>query len=1307
MNDEPTPPEGAPDRILARKLLRWTWYTLAGLVLLCAAALAGVRVLLPELGHYRPQIETWLSRVTERRVEIGAIDALWRGWTPVFRIQGVRLGGNAVPAGATADSSVRLADLTFSIDLLELIRSGAFQPRDITASGASLVVVRRSDGTFAVGDVGKFAPGAPARNDGLAQWMLSQAEISLFSSRIFWTDEQQARPPVLLDGVTLHLEQAGDRHRITGSFEPSTTSRIDFAMEMTGVSFTTSWSGSAYVAVHDVDIARLGLDAGHTETDGFSGIVSGTVWSTWQGGRVVEAEGTVHARSPGLVHRESWRGFDEVSAAFKVERTSHGWSAAARDIAVATPGGSWPPSSADATWTPPRDGNDGAVVVNAQFARIEDLIALARPNGGGATNSMPKALMDVDPRGAVEDFHVSIPITDRVELERARANGRFTDLRIGSETSLVSVDTASGRFEANEQGMVADVVSGRLRATAPHWLAQPLQGERLAGTFVALSTPEGLRLRFDRASIATSAGTIAADGAVLVPHAETDPELDVALSLGASQIAAVRALLADRVVPEPLSRWLESAMPFGDMHDMGLTFRGRLSDTALGDGSGKLEATAMIAVPVFSYAPDWPEISHLAAGVRFDGRRLEARVGSGRIMKSAIREATVTIEDVTAEAPVMRIEGRIEGASANAVRFLAESPLRTRFRTMVDTLAIHGDSTIDLDLGIPLKGSDRSISAAGSISLDDNRIEVPGLRQGVAGVNGKVAFRGSEVSSDSIAAIWLGEPIHAVIDAPPDASHAARLSVSGRLTRRLLAVYLQDAGVLDAPTPGDSPLLARIRGDTAWTAMLDIPKVGSGSPARLRFASDLTGLSLDLPPPLGKTSGTALPVRVDSHITPGVERTTEVRIGGDANAVLRFVRDAHRFRLERGAIRVGDGRAALPDTSGLIVHASVPEFDVGPWRALLADIEALDKAGADGTRFDRVREISIDAGSLIALGETYPETRVHATRGAEGGWRVNLAGRRLEGVVRLPRDQNAEPVSMDFERFAVETDTTDAADTGDESTRLDPRTLPALSFSARHFVLGDYDFGHVSFTVVPSEHGLAMERAEVRADTFEGEATGHWRVAGTEHVTDFVMRMYRIDLGRTLESLGFDGNAVAEGSTDISLRGSWRGTPADFALERLTGIMHFRSADGRLSQFDRGVTGRVFGLLTITSLPRRLILDFGDLFEDGFGYDRIDGRFAIENGSAYTDDLYMESDTARLEVVGRTGLVSKDYDQLVTVIPKISSSLPLVPIWIAQKLLDRNVFDKAFAYQYTITGPWEEPAVELVKTEPRKSLDTE
>ena len=224
----------------------------------------------------------------------------------------------------------------------------------------------------------------------------------------------------------------------------------------------------------------------------------------------------------------------------------------------------------------------------------------------------------------------------------------------------------------------------------------------------------------------------------------------------------------------------------------------------------------------------------------------------------------------------------------------------------------------------------------------------------------------------------------------------------------------------------------------------------------------------------------------------------------------------------------------------------------------------------------------------------------------------------------------------------------------------------------------------------------------MRTDSFEGEATGRWSLAGGEHLTEFTSRLYGVELGGILESFGFDGNAVAGGTTNISLRGSWAGTPADFALERLTGVMHFLSTDGRLTNLEPGVTGHVFGLITITSLPRRLILDFGDLFKEGLEYDVIDGSFAIENGNAYTDSLFVESDTARFEVVGRTGLATRDYDQLVTVVPKVSSSLPLIPIWIAQKILDRNVFDKAFAYRYTIAGTWDEPKIELVRTERRQ-----
>ena len=325
--------------------------------------------------------------------------------------------------------------------------------------------------------------------------MLGQANISVFASRILWIDEQHGLPPLPLDGVSLHLEQVRDRRRISGSFEPSGTGRIDFATEMADDPLTPSWSGTAYLAAHDVDVARLGLDAGPSMPRTFSGVVSGRVWSTWEGGRPVEAEGTIHARSPGVVHMGSRRGFDEMGASFKVERTAEGWTLAARDLVVATPDGTWPASTVAAMWKAPGDGRDGregaegAMIVNVEFARVEDLVALAVPNGEAAANPMLKALLDAVPRGAIEGLHVSVPVTDHVEFERVRARGRFTDLHIGPDTWPVSVDAVTGQFEASGQGVVLEVGGGRLRASAPDWLAHPLQGEKLAGTFAAIPTP--------------------------------------------------------------------------------------------------------------------------------------------------------------------------------------------------------------------------------------------------------------------------------------------------------------------------------------------------------------------------------------------------------------------------------------------------------------------------------------------------------------------------------------------------------------------------------------------------------------------------------------------------------------------------------------------------------------------------------------------------------------------------------------------------------------------------------------------------
>ena len=1288
---------------LGSRVLRWCAYTLAGIVLLGAAALAGLRFLLPELEYYRPAIERWVSRITDRQVAFESIDAHWRGWTPVFRLNGVRLaGGDSTSAPATGDATgdaVRLASLSFSIDPLESLRSGALQPREITASGASLAVVRRSDGSFSVKQLGELTPAGSETGDRLAKWVSSQPRISLFASRIVWIEEQFGMTAVPLNGLTLHLEHTGDRHRVSGSFEPPRAGRVDFAMEVAGDPLSSSWTASAYLAARDVDIARLGLDTERMGLEAMSGVVSATAWSTWRGGRFVEAEGTVRARAPGVTHEGVWRGVDEASASFKVERTPEGWTIDTQDLVVATPNGSWPRSRAGAKWTPPGDGRDGAVVLSAEYVRIEDLVSLlAAPGVGTTANPMLNALFKAAPSGAIEDLHVSAPLADRVDLARARARGRFTATRLRPKDWPVSVEAASGWFEASAQGVVTTVESGILHVNAPRWLARPLRGEALTGTFAALPSPEGIRVRLEESRLVTPAGIITATGSVLAPRGEGKPELSAAFSLGRSKVGAVHALLSDRALPEPVSRWLQAAMPDGDIRGAQVLVRGGLSEMPSGAGGGEFEIVVDVALPVLRYASGWPELTEVSAKVRFDGSRLDAHVESGRIFESTVREARIAIEDVGAAVPVLQVAGRVDGDSSDAVRFLSRSPLRARFSPGIDAYAVRGDATVDLRLTRSLKGEERSTAVEGEIALHGNRIDGPGLGPGAEAVNGTIAFRGGAIESDTISATWLGEPLRAVIGASADAAHAARLSIEGRVTRRLLATYLDDRGLVDRSPPGDAGLLGRFDGEAPWSAVLDIPRAGTGRPVELRAATDLVGVSLDLPPPFGKASGTTRTISVETSISPGKERILGIRFADLASAVFGLVPDVDGMRLDRGAVRLGPGDAPLPDASGVTVQGRLPVLDAGAWYELLQSVESLGAPRTAAPPAVQVRDVSIDAASVTAIGARFPATRIRATRHEAGGWRLELDGRDLAGTVHVPPDPDAEPIVTDFTRFVFDPD---AAGTGGDRRRLDPRTLPALSFSTRSFILGEIDLGRVEFAATPSEQGIQLERLDVQADAFSAEATGSWSLDGTEDRTEFILRMHGGELGRMLDSLGFDGGVVAGGTTDISLRGSWTGAPADFDLDRLTGVMHFLSTDGRLTRIEPGVTGRVFGLLTITSLPRRLILDFGDLFKDGFEYDRIDGSFALEKGNAYTEDLFIEGDTARFEVVGRTGLEAEDYDQLVTVIPKISSSLPLVPLWLAQKILNRNVFDKAFAYQYTITGPWDQPSVEFVKTRSR------
>jgi uncharacterized protein YhdP len=262
-----------------------------------------------------------------------------------------------------------------------------------------------------------------------------------------------------------------------------------------------------------------------------------------------------------------------------------------------------------------------------------------------------------------------------------------------------------------------------------------------------------------------------------------------------------------------------------------------------------------------------------------------------------------------------------------------------------------------------------------------------------------------------------------------------------------------------------------------------------------------------------------------------------------------------------------------------------------------------------------------------------------------------------------------------------------------------------MRFASKSFSYGGIDFGTLQLQAKPTEAGIRLEQLSLVSPTMHVEARGDWVQVGEEQYSSFNIDFDTGDFGRALAGFGYaDSFRGGKGHSTISAR--WSGPPTAFALARLQGSMNIEIADGRLLEVEPGA-GRVFGLVSLQALPRRLTLDFSDFFGKGFGFDRIAGSFVVRDGIASTDDLVMAGPAARIEARGNVDLAERSYDQTVLVVPNVGSGLPLagavaggVPVGAAMLLMERvfkDDIERMTRLHYRVTGPWQDPLVERLQ----------
>jgi uncharacterized protein YhdP len=269
---------------------------------------------------------------------------------------------------------------------------------------------------------------------------------------------------------------------------------------------------------------------------------------------------------------------------------------------------------------------------------------------------------------------------------------------------------------------------------------------------------------------------------------------------------------------------------------------------------------------------------------------------------------------------------------------------------------------------------------------------------------------------------------------------------------------------------------------------------------------------------------------------------------------------------------------------------------------------------------------------------------------------------------------------------------------------------PELDIVSDAFVSKGRDLGKFELIAQPAGADWRIQKLTLANPDGRIDAAGLWKVSGNRQQTQLDVTVKVEDAGGYLAHFGF-GETVRNAPTEITGQLTWTGAPNDFDYPTLTGNLKLQSGAGQFTKIDPGV-GKLLGVLSLQSLPRRITLDFRDVFSEGFAFDDITGDFHIANGQMHTDDLKLAGPAAAVTIKGDIDLAKETQRLVVRVQPALSSSVsagamvlfianPLVGAAIgagallAQKMLN-NPIDQMFSYDYRVTGPWADPVVERV-----------
>lgn len=1285
--------------------LKWLLKKLSKIIIVCVILIALfiilLRLLTPYLGHYQEDLESWLSSKYNVEIKFKKIEAIWHGYEPMFKIENVRIYD---PEHERLVGEVD--QLYLGIDLLHSIRDLRLQPGHLILSGAATSFIEDAEHNWHIQGLASSEPTAPVSVSAkeFLGWLLMQHKIVLndIKANFYFYDGSKISMTDLDASLVSHFEQ----HKLTGqaTFATKPLSQVQFALNLKGsLDELNDMRGKFSVRARQIPLdqwsklvlgEQLSITSGKGEFEILGRLKKGKLATFRTRYKVADVNLQNTADEP-----DSFK-INNAAGHIKWELSkASGWSLTGNQLQNTFNDHVWPEDQFSVREMSSKGVRRHKLAVFFKYANLQDLsqLLLLFNKIDPEKQELFKAL---NLSGVLNNFNMITQQHDQ-EIMGYSLGVDFRDVANKPWQKLPGLSGLSGhlQIEPGDSGKAFGEIklnSDQVELDYPKLFAKPLDFSVNDSSVKWKSVDEELQIAVPQFAIDNSEGVASGQMSLVFPK---QGSAKIELLAGAKLINydndVIRKYLPVGIMTKPLTEWLQAAVKDGKSLEATTVLRGSLDQFPFDNKQGTFSIQALVNDATLEYLPKWPRLDHINAEIDLNGRNLHAHLNQGEISGLHIKYLDADLAAIGKRTILnLKIDGVAKGDADHGMNYIHASPLEDIFGKDLQVLKAKGPMRLGLHLQIPLQaGKKPEVNARGSINLHNASIALPAWNINVDHLAGILNFTNKSIQAKKLQGKIFNQSMQFSLQSKNTKQKGFSLDLTGRgfLNIKTLSEYLK------------FPLTNYLAGEAPVRALLKFNKNTSNT---LLINSDLFGISSTLPLPLDKTVNASVPSNILMKFAANKPTKIRMSYGNKVNAAVSITHENGKFAFMSGQMQLGTKRAEHQTLPGIAIKGDLKLLDLASW------IEFIHSTSSNGNgtlgSYIQFSEVDLNVAKLNAFGFMFDNVKNHMLHDANS-WQASVNGEDIQAKIIIPENLATDPITGNFAKLYLPQNSSTTKPTSNPGLLSQ---FPMLSVICDDCKFGDRKLGKLSLSTSRQPEGISIDQLVLETDTYNVQSHGLWSIVDGQEQTAFYGQLSSHDVAETLFQLDLPTNLHGK-RAKMHFTLKWPGSPFAAELKTLSGNFSARINDGRIEGLAKDTAaklnlGRMITLLSLHSLPKRLQLNFKDLTHTGLYFDLIKGDFRITAGNAYTNDINIDSTVAKIGLKGRVGLIAEDYDLTLTVIPNITSSLPLVatiaggPIagvvtWVVDKAVSPEV-NKITRHIYTIMGPWDDPEVSSDKT---------